>query len=194
MSTWTSKAAAFLACLTLAACVAGGGGVVRLGESGFAVAAPSGFCVAPDATSRIGQTDFVAYARCAGASGEPALLTATVGAPGSAGQDDPDPRALAAFFTSDAGRRVLSQSGRAQSVTVHEVTRTDDAVLVRLTDRSTRAGRAGGESWRAVVAVGGRLVTLSASGGAGTVLPRDTGRRLILAFVRSVRAANGPSA
>jgi hypothetical protein len=195
MSIWTSKAAILLASLSLAACVAGGGArVVQFGPagaSGFAVAAPAGFCAAPDATNRIGRADFVAFARCAGTTGEPALLTATVGAPGSAGPDDPDPQALAAFFTSDAGRRVLSLAGRADSVTVHEVQAVDGAVLVRLTDRSTRSGRAGGESWRAVVAVGGRLVTLSAGGGAGVALPRENGRQIIGAFVRSVRGANG---
>lgn len=195
MSIWTSKAAAFLAIPFLAACIAGGGArVVQLGPAGatgFAVAAPAGFCAAPEATNRIGRADFVAFARCAGASGASALLTATVGAPGSAGPGDPDPGALAGFFTSDAGRQGLSLSGRASSVTVHEVLAADGAVVVRLTDRSTRAGRAGGESWRAVVAVGGRLVTLSAGGGAGVVLPRDDGRRIIAAFVRSVRAANG---
>lgn len=194
MSIWTNKAVAAAAMLSLAACVAGGDGVVRLGPegaSGFAVAPPAGFCAAPDASSRIGQSDFVAFARCAGAPGDPVLLTATVGAPGSAGPGDPDPQALAAFFTSDAGRRVLSRTGRPGTVTVHEVLRAEDAVLVRLTDRSTRSGRAGGESWRAVAAVGGRLVTLSAGGGGGAVLPRDSGRAVIGAFVRSVRRANG---
>ncbi|MFN3969915.1 MAG: cation transport ATPase [Gemmobacter sp.] len=194
MSIWTSKAAGLAAAFALSGCLGGGGGGARTvnlgaeGAPGLAVAAPQGFCVAPDAVARVGASDFVAFARCMGAPGAPALLTATVAGPGSAGGTDPDAEALAAFFTSDEGRAALSRAGRAGSVTVHEVLQADGAVLVRLTDRAAR-GEAG-ETWRAVVAVGGRLVTLSVAGGLGTALSAEAGRQMIGAFVRAMRAAN----
>ncbi len=192
MSTWISKAA--LLPLVLAGCVAvgGGGGVVRFaageGDPGFAVAAPAGFCVTGQSAG--GGAAFAAFARCAGSAGEPALLTATVGAPGSGAGGTPDAAALAEWFRSDAGRRALSRSGQAATVTLHEVVAAEDAVILRLTDVSRAGPAVEGESFRAIAAVGGRLVTLSATGGPGAPLARDGGRRLIGAFLAALRRAN----
>ncbi|QYK41838.1 MAG: cation transport ATPase [Paracoccaceae bacterium] len=194
MSTWISKARAASLVLIVAACVpAGGPRVVNFGSAtlpGFAVAAPHGFCAAEDSRSRIGANDFVAFTRCPGATGSPVLLTATVGIPGS-GSVAPDPAGLAAFFTSQAGRRMLSRAGRADSVTVHEVIATDGATLLHLTDRARAPGTAlGGEGWRAVAAIDGRLVTLTVSGTVAAPLAAPVGRRLIDGFLRATRAAN----
>lgn len=191
MSTWTSKVLAAALCLSLSACVAGGAGTVRFGTPeapGFAVAAPSGFCAARDSLSRLGTSDFVAFTRCAGAG---PVLTATVGAAGSGAGLDLSGAALAAYFTSDEGRAALARSGRAEAVTVHEVLEADGAVLLRLTDASRRPSEIGpGESWRAVMAVQDRLVTLAAAPGLSGGLTRDAGRALIGRYVVSTRAAN----
>lgn len=192
MSTWTSKAALTASALALAACVAGGGaGTVRFGTPeapGFAVAAPAGFCTARDSLSRLGASDFVAFTRCAGPG---PVLTATVGAPGSGAGLDLSGAEMAAYFLSDEGRAALARSGRAEAVTVHEVLEADGAVLVRLTDRSRRPSEIGeGESWRAVLAVTDRLVTLAAAPGRQAGLTRDDGRALIARYVAATRAAN----
>ncbi len=194
MFTWISKGAR-AAPLMLAACVLAQGGarVVQLGSPaapGLAVAAPAGYCAARDALARLGQSDFVAFVGC-GAGPAKAVLTATVGPPGSAQGADLSAPTVAAFATSDAGRAAISRAGRAGSVTIHEVVPGEGAVLVRLTDLSNRPpGLGPGQSWRAVFAAGDRLVTLAATGADQTALPEADGRRLIGAFVRSFRAGN----
>lgn len=203
MSTWTSSRRAALAAaaaLVLAACLppgdAGGARVVPLpGPAAFTVAAPPGFCAARGGARVQGGAQVVAFARCTEGA-PPALLTATVGAAGSAGPGDVDPQALATFLRSPAGRAGLSRAGRADTVTVREVLRTDGAVLVRLTDTSRpRSGPdVEGDSWRAILVLSGRLVTLSATGGRGSALDRDAGRQLIAAFVTALRRANGTPA
>lgn len=207
MSTWTSSRAripaallaALLAALALAACLpfAGGGGdrVVALpGPPPFAVAAPAGFCAARGGPRTQGAAQVVAFAPCTGDL-PAALLTATVGPPGSAAPGEPDPQALSDFLRSERGRAGLSRAGQAASVTVREVLAADGAVFVRLTDTAPARGPAvEGDGWRAVLAVSGRLVTLSATGGRGAALDRDGGRRLIGAFVAALRRANGTAA
>ncbi|HMO71418.1 MAG TPA: hypothetical protein PKC84_07215, partial [Paracoccaceae bacterium] len=101
------------------------------------------------------------------------------------------PVALVDYLASVEGRPLLSRSGRADAVRIHEGTGEPGTVLVRLTDISPAGALATtGESWRALLAVGGRLATLSATGGRGEALPQAEGRRLIDRFVASVRTAN----
>lgn len=187
MSTWTSRV---LAPLLLAACAAPGGPrsvQVGAGPAAFTLAAPAGWCLAPGSVTRPRGGDFAAFTPCSGAG---AILTATAGPPGSA-PAAPDPRAMAAFFTGPAGRTALSRAGDPRSVRVHEVLSAGGATLVRLTDRAPRPATIGpGESWRAVMALRGRLVTLTASPGAATPFDRDTGRQVIGRFVAAMRGVN----
>jgi hypothetical protein len=176
MSTWISKAVA----AGLLALAAGPG----LAE-GLRVVPPRGYCIDKAASAAI-----VLMGRCAGvANRPPAILTAAVGGPGSAGALGGGGEALAAFFTSEAGKKALSRSGRARSVTVLEAVGVRDAFLIRLADTSP-GGRAQPESWRAVVGLGGRMVTLTATGPAAAPLTREEGRRLIEDFLRAMRNAN----
>ena len=175
--------------LTLASCVAGGGVQIGTGPDAFRIAAPAGYCLAEGAVARQRGSAFAAFIPCAPGSTATGVLSATVGAAGSA--QPVDPQAMAAFFTSSAGRRALSRARDERSVTVHEVLSSGGGILLRMTDRARPpAAIAPGESWRAVLAVDGRLVTLSASPGPGTTLPRDAGRRLIGGFVAAMRQAN----
>jgi hypothetical protein len=192
MSTWTSKVPLAASGLLLAACVAGGGtGTVRFATADapdFAVAAPSGFCVADDSLSRLGASKFAAFTRC---NGTGAVLTATVGPPGSGVGLDLSGQALADYFTSTEGRAALSRAGRAATVRVHDVTGSSDAVLVRLTDTAPRPSEIGpGESWRAVLSISGRLVTLAVAPGRTDPLAPAAARTLIERFVAATRAAN----
>ena len=174
--------------LALAGCVPTGGVQIGSGPDAFRIAAPAGYCLAEGAVARQRGSDFAAFTPCTPASAG-GILTATAGVAGSA--QPVDPASMAAFFTSSAGRRALSRARDAGSVTVHQILAADGAILVRMTDRAPPPAALGpGESWRAVMAVDGRLVTLTASPARGTPLSQDAGRRLIGAFVAAMRAAN----
>lgn len=184
MSTWISKLG--LACAL--ALLAGGAGAQ---SKGLRIATPSGYCVDRGAQAGPG---VVLIGRCAGvANRAPAVLTVAVGQPGSGIGLADQGRALAEFFTSDRGRAALSRSGRAGTVTVLEAMSWQDAFLIRW--RDTGAGRgAQGESWRAVLGLDGRMVTLTAAGTAAAPLSREEGRRLIEGFVKAMTQANRRSA
>lgn len=188
MSTWTSRAAA-LPVLLLSACLGSGPRSAQVGEGAeaFFVAGPPGYCTARQAVTLTETSAFAAFARCTSGVAASPVLTATVGAPGSGGAFDVT--TFAAFFSAPDGRQALSRAGDPDSVTVHEVLSTDDAVLIRLTDLSP--GSPGeGESWRAVMTVGDRLVTLSATGGLDAPLTQEEGRSLTRAFIAAVQRAN----
>ena len=79
---------------------------------------------------------------------------------------------------------MLSRNGRAQDVQVRQAVGRPDAFLMRLTDRAV------GDYWRAVTGIGGRLVTISATGAEGTPLSPEEGRKLVDAAVLALRTAN----
>ena len=175
--------------LSLAGCVATGGVQIGTGPDAFRIAAPAGYCLAEGAVARQRGSDFAAFIPCTPGGTATGVLSATVVAAGSA--QPVDPQAMAAFFASPAGRRALSRAGDERSVKVHEVLSSGGAILVRMTDRARPPAAIGpGESWRAVLALDGRLITLSASPARGTTLPREAGRRLIGGFVAAMRQAN----
>ena len=98
---------------------------------------------------------------------------------------------LADFFRSAAGRQALSRRGRATDVQVLEARRSGDAFLIRLQDRGPQASApVQAESWRAVLALEGRLVTLTVAGPVDAPLNRDAGLALLQAFVAATLAAN----
>jgi hypothetical protein len=181
MSTWTSRAAALL---LLPGCLAAPAGVQQAG--GLRVKAPAGFCAAPQARAAAAGGDFLAFAPCEGAAAP--VLTATVGAEGSAAGLDLSGPVVAAFVRSEAGRASLSRAGDAASVEVLEVLQAGPAVLIRLNDRAPgQGGLPPGEAWRALLAQEGRLVTLTAAG-AGE--DREAGLQLIGRFLSAFAAAN----
>lgn len=184
MSTWTSSAL-LAALLALPPLTAGAQ------ETTVAVRAPKGYCPAPAGRATVPGASFVAFVPCAGSTARPAVLTATLGPPGSAEGIDLSGEALAAYVITREGRAGLSRIGRADSVRVHEVIEAEEAVLIRLTDASPAPDPlVSGESWRAVLALNGRLVTLTAGAADGRALERDEGRALIGRFVRALRNAN----
>ncbi|MBT9244763.1 cation transport ATPase [Gemmobacter fulvus] len=205
MSIWTSKggAAALLCCAVLSGCVVPPGGGANSGAQpgrqavlGGAVtlAAPPGYCIEPASRLEREDTAILLMGRCDGAADRaPAVLTGTVGAAGSgAGVDiaggGPE---LAAFFRSERGRAALSRRGRARDVVLHEALGINGAFLLRLTDTGPGKGTlVQAQSWRAVLPLGGRLVSLTVAGTAAAPLDRATGRKLIEAFVVATRAAN----
>lgn len=138
------------------------------------IAAPPGYCIDPKASVAHGEAIVVLIGRCA-ARGDAAaaLVTITVGAPASAGVLLAGPDALAKFFTSVPGRRVLARDGVAGHVVVLAAMVDGGSLLLHVNDKTA------GEYWRAITALQGRLVTISAQGTAGAPLTADQGLILV---------------
>ncbi len=212
MSTWISKAGRTLAaCLALTGCVPGaplgsGGTATRamaVSGSSVVVTGPSGYCIDRGASRDRPDGAFVLFGTCAALSGSasagqparPALLTASVlpGAP-EAGLAASFP-AMATFFRSAPGRAALSRSGKAGTVELLQVASKGEVLYLRLRDSSAASGPAvEAEYWRAVLALRGRIVTLSAMSLRDRPLPPEEKRRALDELVARMRAANaGPA-
>lgn len=197
MSTWISKA--LVVAVLLSGCVAPGGGPATSADSTAAaprstialgtvkVAGPQGFCPVPSSRQRVGNADFVALAPCSGTQG--AILAATIGEAGSAQGIRLSAAVLKPYFGTEEGQRALRGEGNSDVISVHEVQDQSGAVVLRLTrEGQTKVG----DSWRALMQVDGRLVTLSVRPRQGGSLPRQDGQRLISRFVAAIRGANRP--
>lgn len=149
------------------------------------IAAPSGYCI--DKQSARQQADGAVFlmGRCNGASNvAAAVITATIGAAGSASVVADGGTALAAFFQMEAGRAALSRSGRAESVQIVQSANIDGAFALYIADQEV------GDYWRAIVGISGRLVSLSVQGPSGSSLDPGRGRKLLGASLAAMRAAN----
>jgi hypothetical protein len=195
MSTWINKA--ILAMVLLSGCVAPGGGAALLTGAqtaeprrtivldGMKIAGPQGFCPVQTSRQRVGQAEFVALAPCSGTQG--AILAATIGAPGSAAGVQLSAAVLEPYFGTPEGQRALRGEGNDDMISVHEVRDLGGAVVLRLTREGTARV---GDSWRALLQIDGRLITLSVRPRQGGSLPPQDGRRLIERFVAAMRGAN----
>lgn len=190
MSTWISKAVLFP--LLLSGCVApgvtGGAGAVQTEQprgitvSGVKLAGPNGFCALPNTRRSMGGAEFVAFAPCDGRTA--AILAATVGAQGSADGITLTRTALAPYFQTEEGKAALRGAGSKDPIAVQEVSDYKGAVILRLT-------RGSNSSWRALMKVQGRLVTLTLRPRQGQVVDPIEGRRQITRFVDALRRGNG---
>lgn len=192
---------ALVACLPLllAGCVPEVGGFAMAPQRVQAVLAgavtvtgPNGYCVEPTAVLETADTALVLIGRCKGGATDrhaPAILTAAVGEVGSGLDVATSAAALAGFFGSKPGRAALSRSGRAANVTVLETVAVGEVFVIRLTDTSPDP-TASPESWRAVLALAGRLVTLTVTGALEAPLDAEAGRALLDRFIAAMQAAN----
>ena len=146
---------------------------------------PAGYCIDRSASREAEDTAVVIMGRCnSGASAVPAIVTAAVGRPGSAGVMTASPAELAAFFATPQGRATLSRDGKPGDVRLIAAVTSGKALLLHLADRRQ------GEYWRAFAGVRGRLVSISASGTPGIPLAPDAGRKVLDAFVTALATAN----
>lgn len=174
-----------LACCALAACeftlpALPGRGLheVRILDKSVTVAAPRGYCIDPETSVEHGEAVVLLIGRCtAGGQVAAALLSMTFGAPGSAGVLAEGPDVLGKFFTSVPGRKILARDGVAGHVIVTEARVGDGSLYLHLLDQEA------GDYWRAISAIRGRLVTISASGAEGAPLTPDQGFKLVLETV-----------
>ena len=149
------------------------------------IAAPQGYCIDSKASVARGSAIVVLIGRCTAKGGvAAALVSLTVGAPASAGVLLAGPDVLAKFLTSTAGRRMLARDGVAGHVMVLRALVAKGSLLLHLKDQTA------GEYWRAITAIKGRLVTISASGAEGTPLTPDQGLKLVRGMVEMLDIRN----
>lgn len=189
MSIWTSKALLAASALFLACCVPSGslfqktrsapvlGGAVTIGV-------PAGYCIDRSAGREGDDTAVIIMGRCADNLRElPAVITVSVGRSGTAGAMIGGGQALADFFTSPVGRGTLARSGRPADVKVITAVTVGDAFLMHLNDAQ------GGEYWRAVLGLSGRLITVSASGSPDLPLSAEDSRKVLDLTTDALRSA-----
>lgn len=178
-----------LAGLSLAACVMAPVGAgptqIALFDGSVRVAAPPGYCVITDKATQTGAQAVVLIGRCQdGARAKAAVVTVTVGDPGSAAVLVAGGEALAAFFSSAPGRATLAPSGRASDVAVNKAAMAGSDFLMLLTDKTS------GTYWRAITGLKGRLVTVTAMGTAEDPLAAENSRELLNAALLALHRAN----
>lgn len=174
-----------LLALGLAACDAGGPTAVAVLNGAVTVAAPNGYCVSTDQVQQAKDTAVVLIGRCL-ASGlvAPAVISVSVGPAGSGGVMVAGDAALAAFFGGSDGLALLARSGKAKDVALIETRAAPGALLIHLKDASL------GSYWRAVTALNGRLVTISATGTGGVALGDASSLGAVQQTLAALRAAN----
>jgi hypothetical protein len=190
--------------LALAACIPAGPvsvtRAVTVSDGAVIITGPSGYCIDRAATRDGPDGAFVLFGTCAALAGsraagqpeKPALLTVSVlpGAPDDATLSDSFP-ALTSFFRSEPGRAALSRSGKATDVTVETVLSTGNALLLELRDASAAQGQpVAPDYWRAVLALNGRMVTVSALALSDRPLTSGEKRKALESLIARIRAAN----
>ncbi|MDN5787926.1 hypothetical protein [Pseudorhodobacter sp.] len=188
MFTWISKT--LLLPLLMSGCVAPGSGDGNarqtLALAGLRVVGPSGYCSLTNTRQRVSGSEFVAVVPCKGQGDM--VLSATIGAPGSADGINLSAATLRPYFATEEGKAALRGAGnRTDQIAVHAVQDIPGAVILRVRRKSP--GEVG-ESWRALMQIKGQLITLSARARQGKSVPEGSERRLIGQFVATMLAAN----
>ncbi len=174
---------------SLCACPPGlpGGGTPQIGlfDGAFRVAAPAGYCIDPQNVSQTESTAVVLIGRCRdGSASTAALVSVTIGEPGSGAVMAAGPEGLSAFFTSPEGLATLSRSGSASDVVVQKAVMAGPNFLLLLADRTS------GTYWRAISGMKGRVITTSAIGTQDVTLTPEAGRAVLDATLVALRRAN----
>jgi len=172
---------------------------LQLLNGGIVIQGPTGYCFDMTVLRSEVTNAFVVLGSCAALEGkgqqgkQSAILTATVtsaDAPGAPlAQNFP---AMAAFLQSEPGRAAISRAGDARSVRVVSVSAADEVLYLRAADAAAAVWGQPVEQdyWRAIFEVNGKYVTLTTLGLKDRPLGAAEKRRLLEAFVRSVRKAN----
>lgn len=162
---------------------------VAVYDGAVTVAGPPSYCIDPEASRPSG--GFVLLAACGTVGGDDyprysALLSAQVGAAGSASVSGSEP-VLASLLETSEGAASMGLTGTGLS----NVRAGDNEVVVMITRRASDVpDGVGTTEWRVFTDVGDRLVTLTVRSIADEPLSADDGRRLLLRFLEAVRQAN----
>lgn len=200
MSTWTSKVCLAAAALALAACGAGLNVTrnapmqVRLPD-GLVVAGARGWCV-DQATSRTrGDTTVIVLGSCAAIADNALLPRPPVNGVVTIAVEDgaeatPDIDSLASFLASPDGHALLARDGRAESISLLEMSTQNDALFLHALDQSGGPSNAAEDYWRALFDIDGRFVTISLITMVNRPVSRDQGLAALNAQVARLKAAN----
>lgn len=158
----------------------------ELAGGAVAVRGPSGYCIDAASLRKRGAAPFALLASCRvlteGAAGiyvEPALMTVTVGAPGSATPP----------ITTDDFAEALAEFAPTEQQT------TDTLSIVRLSRGGDVAfDEAAPAHWRGAMRVGDRLVVLAVYGERGSPVTGRVGATLLIDLARATRAASAAAA
>ncbi len=170
---------------------------VAVSSKSVVIAGPAGFCVDKSATRDSDTTSFVLLGTCSSLSRSrdvslpdvKAVLTATVGGPGSSQESELNAATLDGFFRSEPGRNVLSRNGNADGVEVTDSFFSDQTYFVYSTETPGPNGFQPAY-WRAVMDVNSRLVSLTVQGLTDEPIGPKAGLQTMTEFVNSVRNAN----
>jgi hypothetical protein len=160
MFTWISRPLALS--LVLSACVPASPSIFTsprttpVLQGAVNISLPRGYCIDRQAGREDGDTAVIVMGKCRQDNdAAPAILTTAIGPAGSGQVLSGGGAALAAYFTSDAGRGALSRNGRAAAVTIVQAKMVGPAFVMRIRDSAV------GQYWRGVESVAGRLVTVT---------------------------------
>lgn len=213
MSIWTSK--------SVQACTLLGAGLFLFGCSGggapyagpprdvdteiavtsdrLVVTGPDGFCIDPAATQDRGISAFVLLGNCAAIGNSPRLpqpehpsiLTAAISEAGPEGSLRSNIPAMAAFFTSEQGRGLLSRDQDPNSVEILDMFHQGDVFFLNARDSSASSIRGVKEDyWRVYMDVGNRIATLSVLALEDSNLTEAQSLETLRAFAGQIATAN----
>ncbi|WP_424990330.1 hypothetical protein [Fluviibacterium sp. S390] len=169
---------------------------LRVAQNSVTVVGPSGYCIDKSGSRDRERGSFVLLGSCATLNGEPegptapGVLTALV-SPETDQPQAPTAAQLERFLRSTSGRAALSHDNRADTVTLLDIRRDGDVLLLKVRDRSTgRPDDLQDTSWRAVLAMKNRLVALSVHSHEAVPMTDAQMRRTLDRFLAAMRAAN----
>lgn len=162
------------------------------------IGGPSGYCVDRTVSKLGGDSAFVVLASCSSITRDPSLsppgayglLTASVAKEAGGGTGLlADPEVLERFLASQAARAALARDARAGSVTILDLVRQEDAMMIRLRDTS-QSELVGVDDvyWRGLTDVNGRLITIAVVSFAERPLGAEVGLATLRAFLARIRA------
>lgn len=164
-------------------------------DNSVVIAAPPGYCIDMPGSRSEPRDAFVLLASCRAITGNdrapapptPGLLMASVDGRSTAGM--PPEAEIARFFASDIGHSALSLHGDPDAVTLGETRYRSETYLLHARETS-ESDVIGDQSWRAVFAVNGRLVTATLREMSEAPIPVAEGFRTVERFARDIRRAS----
>ena len=144
------------------------------------IAVPQGYCLDRNSLVTNGDT-FVALAgRCVEGTVYPAaVISIAVGPQGTAVDVAENVDELISYFETQNGLAALSAAENTPSITLISAQVEKQALLLHLKKHSATKGGLQSDTWRAIVGLSGRLITISISGRDGDALTQAQGAALL---------------
>jgi hypothetical protein len=163
----------------------------RLAVGGVTVAGPDGYCVDTSSVVAGDSEAFVLLVGCrTDARRRPVLAATVTGLAADAATGAENLNALRTAVTGEAGRGLISRSGRAEHVRIDAAEVADGAIWLRIHDVGSPEAFAP-DYWRAILPVADRVVSLSVLEARAAPGAAADGRAILGRFVERMRAANG---